>query len=39
MTIVRYHLATMARIDVRYDLLPARKRHPALKFWDAPFSS
>src|SRR5262245_16898769 len=37
MTIVRYHLATMARINVRYDLLPRESDILHLKFWDRAF--
>ena len=37
MTIVRYHLATMARINVRYDLLPRESDILHLKFWDHAF--
>jgi arginyl-tRNA synthetase len=37
MTIVRYHLRTMARINVGYDLLPRESDILHLKFWDAAF--
>jgi len=37
MTIVRYHLATMSRINVRYDLLPRESDILHLKFWDRAF--
>ena len=37
MTIVRYHLATMGRINVRYDLLPRESDILHLKFWDRAF--
>jgi arginyl-tRNA synthetase len=37
MTIVRYHLATMARIGVHYDLLPRESDILHLKFWDRAF--
>jgi arginyl-tRNA synthetase len=37
MTIVRYHLATMARINVSYDLLPRESDILHLKFWDKAF--
>lgn len=36
-TIVRCHLATMARIDVRYDLLPWESDILKLKFWDRAY--
>src|SRR5437867_12580316 len=34
MRIVRAHLATMARINVRYDLLPRESEVLQLRFWD-----
>jgi arginyl-tRNA synthetase len=37
MTIVRCHLATMARINVHYDLLPRESDILHLKFWDRAF--
>jgi arginyl-tRNA synthetase len=37
MTIVRYHLRTMARINVRYDLLPRESDILHLKFWEYAF--
>jgi len=37
MTIVHYHLETMARINVRYDLLPRESDILHLKFWDRAF--
>jgi arginyl-tRNA synthetase len=37
MTIVRYHLRTMARINVKYDLLPRESDILHLKFWDHAF--
>ncbi len=37
MTIVRYHLATMSRINVRYDLLPRESDILHLHFWDRAF--
>jgi arginyl-tRNA synthetase len=37
MTIVRYHLATMGRINVRYDLLPRESDILHLRFWDRAF--
>jgi arginyl-tRNA synthetase len=37
MSIVRYHLATMARINVTYDLLPRESDILHLKFWDKAF--
>ena len=37
MTIVRYHLRTMARINVRYHLLPRESDILHLKFWDHAF--
>ncbi len=37
MTIVKCHLATMARINVRYDLLPRESDILHLKFWDRAF--
>ncbi|MBI2150840.1 MAG: arginine--tRNA ligase, partial [Acidobacteria bacterium] len=37
MTIVRCHLRTMARINVRYDLLPRESDILHLKFWDYAF--
>ena len=37
MTIVRYHLRTMARINVSYDLLPRESDILHLKFWDYAF--
>jgi arginyl-tRNA synthetase len=37
MTIVRYHLQTMARINVKYDLLPRESDILHLKFWDHAF--
>lgn len=37
MTIVGYHLDTMARINVRYDLLPRESDILHLKFWDKAF--
>ena len=37
MTIVRYHLDTMARINVHYDLLPRESDILHLKFWDKAF--
>jgi arginyl-tRNA synthetase len=37
MRIVRAHLATMARINVRYDLLPRESEILHLKFWDKAF--
>ncbi len=36
-TIVRCHLATMARIDVRYDLLPWESDILKLKFWERAY--
>ena len=38
MSIVRYHLATMERIGVRYDLLPRESDILHLKFWDHAFT-
>ena len=35
--IVRYHLATMDRIDVRYDLLPAESDILKLRFWERAY--
>ncbi len=35
---VRHHLATMARIDVRYDLLPRESDILALRFWEDAFA-
>ena len=37
MTIVRYHLRTMSRINVHYDLLPRESDILHLKFWDYAF--
>lgn len=37
MTIVRHHLATMQRINVRYDLLPRESDILHLKFWEKAF--
>src|SRR5262245_34557128 len=37
MTIVGYHLRTMARINVTYDLLPRESDILHLKFWDHAF--
>src|SRR6185436_3680305 len=37
MTIVRYHLQTMARINVHYDLLPRESDILHLKFWEYAF--
>src|SRR5262245_38062569 len=37
MTIVRYHLQTMARINVEYDLLPRESDILHLRFWDYAF--
>jgi len=37
MTIVRYHLRTMERINVGYDLLPRESDILHLKFWDHAF--
>lgn len=37
MTIVRCHVKTMARINVRYDLLPRESDILHLKFWDYAF--
>jgi arginyl-tRNA synthetase len=37
MTIVRYHLRTMARINVAYNLLPRESDILHLKFWDRAF--
>src|SRR5262245_10065916 len=37
MTIVRYHLRTMSRINVGYDLLPRESDILHLKFWDRAF--
>ena len=37
MTIVRYHLRTMARINVGYNLLPRESDILHLKFWDRAF--
>ena len=37
MTIVRYHLRTMGRINVAYDLLPRESDILHLKFWDHAF--
>jgi len=37
MRIVRAHLATMARINVRYDLLPRESEILHLKFWETAF--
>jgi arginyl-tRNA synthetase len=37
MTIVRYHLQTMSRINVKYDLLPRESDILHLKFWDHAF--
>src|SRR5436309_10412258 len=37
MRIVRAHLATMARINVRYDLLPRESEILRLHFWDRAF--
>ena len=36
-TIVRYHLATMERIDVRYDLLPWESDILRLHFWERAY--
>jgi len=36
-TIVRYHLKTMERIDVRYDLLPWESDILRLHFWDRAY--
>ena len=36
-TIVRAHLATMLRLNVRYDLLPRESEILHLKFWDQAF--
>jgi len=36
-TIVGYHLATMARLGVRYDLLPRESDVVWLKFWETAF--
>lgn len=36
-TIVRCHLATMERIDVRYDLLPWESHILRLRFWERAF--
>ena len=38
MNIVRYHLRTMERINVRYDLLPRESDILHLKFWDEAFA-
>ena len=38
MEIVRYHLATMARLNVAYDLLPRESEILHLKFWDHAFN-
>jgi arginyl-tRNA synthetase len=38
MTIVRCHLATMARINVAYDLLPRESDILHLKFWEKAFA-
>ena len=38
MTIVRLHLETMARINVRYDVLPRESDILHLKFWDRAFT-
>jgi arginyl-tRNA synthetase len=35
---VRHHLTTMARIDVRYDLLPRESDILGLRFWDSAFA-
>ncbi|MGH9786141.1 MAG: arginine--tRNA ligase, partial [Terriglobia bacterium] len=35
--IVRLHLATMARLNVRYDLLPRESEILRLRFWDRAF--
>src|SRR5437016_939364 len=37
MTIVRRHLSTMSRINVRYDLLPRESDILHLKFWERAF--
>src|SRR5215510_11161987 len=37
MSIVRYHLGTMKRINVRYDLLPRESDILHLKFWEHAF--
>jgi arginyl-tRNA synthetase len=37
MSIVRYHLRTMKRINVRYDLLPRESDILHLKFWEHAF--
>jgi arginyl-tRNA synthetase len=37
-TIVRYHLATMYRLNVEYDLLPRESEILKLKFWDQAFA-
>jgi arginyl-tRNA synthetase len=37
MTIVRYHLQTMSRINVKYDLLPRESDILHLKFWEHAF--
>src|SRR5437016_5537932 len=37
MTVVRYHLRTMSRINVHYDLLPRESDILHLKFWDYAF--
>src|SRR5262249_24615810 len=37
MTIVRYHLQTMARINVSYNLLPRESDILHLKFWERAF--
>ncbi|MBI2815347.1 MAG: arginine--tRNA ligase [Acidobacteria bacterium] len=37
MAIVRYHLATMFRLNVEYDLLPRESEILHLKFWDQAF--
>jgi arginyl-tRNA synthetase len=39
MTIVQCHLQTMARINVRYDLLPRESDILHLKFWDRAFQT
>ncbi len=36
--IVRFHLATMDRLNVRYDLLPRESEILRLKFWDQAFA-
>jgi len=37
MAIVRYHIATMARLNVEYDLLPRESEILHLKFWEHAF--